>query len=295
MTQARLICHGGAGPWSDTLDAGKAVGMREATRIGWEVLQAGGSALDAVEKSVNYLEDFPLFDAGIGSHLNEDGMVELDALIVDGATHNFGAVAGVKRIRYPVSLARRILEETPQCFFVAEGAERVAQQFGIPLIPNELLITEAELLFHQQQFTETTSDTVGAVAIDQFGNLASATSTGGTPNKPAGRVGDSPCFGGGGFAHNQMGAAGCTGVGENIVRVLLAKYATDQMANGNNAQQAATISIDYINQFYDHSNAGIITVDRNGNIGAAHSTPKLALGWVDHDGEIQTSMQNGVL
>ena len=107
MTQARLICHGGAGPWSDTLDAGKAVGMREATRIGWEVLQAGGSALDAVEKSVNYLEDFPLFDAGIGSHLNEDGMVELDALIVDGATHNFGAVAGVKACPLPCQLGAK--------------------------------------------------------------------------------------------------------------------------------------------------------------------------------------------
>ena len=130
---------------------------------------------------------------------------------------------------------------------------------------------------------------MGAVAIDENGNVAAATSTSGLPFKPAGRVGDSPLLGSGGFAWNGVGAAGATGKGENIMRVLLSKYACDKMAEGQSAQEAAETAVSYIDNLFDDSMAGLIMVDANGNLGVAHSTPKIALGWVEN-GRFLTAM-----
>lgn len=291
MGKPAIIVHGGAGNWSDEEDAPKSEALKEAALTGWRILQAGGSALDAVEKATNILEDFPLFDAGIGSFLNQVGEIEMDALIVDGSKPDFGAVAGVKHVQYPISLARKVMTDTAHCFFVGSAADNLARQFGFPFRPNMFFITPAELARFQQNQAVSPTGTVGAVALDKLGNLASATSTGGTPNKIPGRVGDSPIFGAGGYALNGLGAASATGIGENIMRVLLSKYAVDSIPHGNTAQGAVTIAMTHINQFFEDSQAGVILVDAQGNIGAAHSTAKIAIGWVDEDGQAHARMQ----
>ena len=227
-----IMAHGGAWYWDDALDEIKQAGIEEAVTIGYAVLRQGGSALDAVERTVVALENNPIFDSGTGGYLNQDGIVELDALIVDGAKHDFAGVAGVTMIKNPVILARRIMEDTPYCFFIGDGANRIAQELGLSLVKNKELVTEAMRSFYQTRRTDGPSDTVGAVAIDSDGNTAAATSTSGSPYKPAGRVGDSPILGAGGYAENGVGATGATGQGENSMRVLLSKYTCDRMRAG---------------------------------------------------------------
>ena len=269
--------------------------MKEALAIGYAIVTKGGSALDAVEHTVMALEDNPLFDAGIGGYLNRDGVVQLDALIVDGANQNFAAAAGVSRVQNPISLARKIMEQTDHCFFVGEGADRMAEKLGIPLIDNELLITPAMVDFYRTQRTDGPADTVGAVAIDANGNVAAATSTSGSPYKPAGRVGDSPLLGAGGYALNGVGTAGATGLGENSMRVLLSKYTCDKLAEGLNAPEAAKAAMEYVESIFDNSMSGVIVIDRHGNPGAAHTTPKLALYWVDVSGAIRSATKVNAL
>ena len=208
MTGPKLIVHGGAAPWTRTEDHPDVlIGMRQAATAGWAVLNGGGTALDAVAAATVVLEDHPLFDAGTGSHLNDQGEVEMDALIADGSRRDFGAVAGVRHIQNPVKLARLVMTQTKHRFFIADGAEALAAEFGMPLIPNLSLVTEAELAFFRENLERTKDephpdieivggmDTVGAVALDVDGHIASATSTGGSPFKKQGRVGDVPIFG----------------------------------------------------------------------------------------------------
>lgn len=285
-----LILHGGAWTWDDGQDAPKAQALQEAARAGWHLLQQGASAIDAVEKAVNVLEDAPLFDAGTGSHLNAEGYVEMDAIIIDGTTHNFGAVAGVQRVRYPVSLARAVMERTPHNLFVGAGADALAKQLGIEIIPNVMLVTPQELENFLKQDTSGASDTVGAIALDMRGNVAAATSTGGTPLKMAGRVGDSPIFGAGGYADTRFGGASATGRGEHIMRVLLSKYAVDRIEAGASAQEAAEQAMAYMGGFFARTMAGIIVLDQQGRVGFAHSSPKIAVAWVDEGGQVQTRM-----
>lgn len=199
MTRPVILTHGGAGQWLESAFDSALSGMQQATAAGWAILSNGGSALDAVEKAVNLLEDHPVFDAGIGSFLNEMGEVEMDALIVDGAAITFGAVAAVRNVRYPISLARLVMTKTPHCFFVGDGADKLAVDLGMPRVPNLTFVTSDKFLAFQDRDSRTgeTLGTVGAVALDSHGNIASATSTGGTLNKAKGRVGDSPIFGAG--------------------------------------------------------------------------------------------------
>lgn len=288
----RIMAHGGAWDWDDALDAEKCAGLKEALAIGYEILRKGGTALDAVEQTVCSLEDNPIFDAGTGGYLNQDGVVQLDALIVDGKKRDFGAVGGVTRVKNPIVLARRIMEETPQCFFVGEGADKIAEKVGVPLIANDQLVTAAMRDFYLAQRTDGPADTVGAVAIDSTGNMAAATSTSGTPFKPAGRVGDSPLYGAGGYAENGIGAAGATGQGEQIMRLLLSKYCCDKIAEGLTAPEAAKATMKYVENVFQHSMAGVIVVDATGAFGAAHTTPKLAHGWVDDRGSIYAKMKS---
>ena len=294
MTVPRLIIHGGAWDWDDALDQPKSTAILEVLQIGWDILKNGGNALDAVEKAVNSLEDNPLFDAGTGSHLNADGVVEMDAIIIDASQRNFGAVGAVQRVRYPISLARKVLEETDQNFFVGAGADALASRLGMPLVPNISLVTEAEQANFFAGNTDGASDTVGAIAMDKDGKIAVATSTGGTPLKPAGRIGDSPLFGAGGYA-DEYGGAGATGKGENAMRVLLSKHVVDEIRHGKTAQSAADASMAYIESVIPNSMIGTIVIDKDGNLGAAHTAPKLACGWVDDEGNLRASMKGGVL
>ncbi len=294
-----IIVHGGAGDWDNESDHADAVqGVYDAVKIGWEILSSGGSALDAVEDGVKFLENHPLYDAGIGSHLNQLGRVEMDALFIDGKIHNYGAVAGVQHVQHPISLARHILEDGEHCFIVGDGADRLAVKLGFEVIPNISFVTNREWeRFRSERDKKEkakATGTVGVVAIDSQGNIASGTSTGGTPHKLDGRVGDTPLFGAGGYVENDFGGASATGVGENIMRVMLSHYAIQQLKAGLSAQEAATASAHYINSFFEDSQAGIILVDKQGRVGAAHTTQAMMIGWADEDGNLHASMGGGI-
>jgi beta-aspartyl-peptidase (threonine type) len=289
-----IIVHGGAWDIPQALHADHMAGCRAAAEAGWAVLAAGGSALDAVEAAVRVLEDHPVFDAGRGSHLNWDGAVELDAGIMDGCTLAAGAVASVKRIANPISLARAVLADGRHVFLVGEGAERFAERAGIALSdPTDMVVQRERDLWQarRQQDAATTeaatpadaalphaSDTVGAVAVDADGNVAVGNSTGGTFYKMPGRVGDTPIIGCGLYADNTMGAAACTGVGEQIMKTVLAKSTVDQIHWLSDPAAAATAAIAH----FEHrigGQGGVICASPDGRVGWAHSTPYLAYGY----------------
>jgi L-asparaginase / beta-aspartyl-peptidase len=289
--QPKLIVHGGAWVWPDERDSVLEAGLEAAIHAGWAILQAGGHALDAVEASVRVMEDLPQFNAGTGSLLNAAGIVEMDALIADGASLDFGAVAGVQRVRHPISLARRVLADTPHCFFAGPGADGLAMMLGEETVPNLALVSEAELRNFRERRSSEGGDTVGAVALDAVGNLVAGTSTGGTPHKMPGRVGDSPIFGSGGYADNALGAASATGKGEEILRVLLCRTAVEFIARGLDAQAAADAARDtVVRRLGADVNVGLILIDRRGGFGAIQTTPKMATAWVDADGRVRTCM-----
>jgi len=280
-------------------------GVREGLAAGWKVLQAGGAAIDAVEAAIVTLEEEPVLDAGIGSHLNRDGHVQLDAILMDGASLKSGAVAGVERIRNPIRLARLVLEQSEHMMLVGQGAEQFAREHGFPLCDPEELITEAARLDWQSMrkelraregAAERPSGTVGAVALDANGSLVAGTSTGGTRGKYPGRVGDSPLIGCGCYADAEAGGISCTGYGEGIMKVVMAKMAADLLRDPRvltphrKKRGAATIAQAVadacirILQHRAHATGGLILLDREGRPAAAFSTPRMAYGYVEADG-----------
>jgi len=262
-------------------------GVRHALAAGWRVLERGGPSVDAVEEAVVIMEDDETFDAGRGSFLNRDGKVQLDALIMDGATLRAGGVGCVERLRNPVRAARKILSESPHVYFVGEGAERFAAEHGVALCRNEDLIIPREVERLRAYQTQSSSggddlfapaishDTVGAVALDRDGNIAAATSTGGTLNKAPGRLGDSSLIGCGCYANNESAAASTTGWGEPIMKLVLAKWTADRIAAGNLPEWAAQESMNYLKERVN-GHGGIIVLDKHGHFGIAHNTPRMA-------------------
>jgi len=262
-------------------------GVRNAMAAGWHVLKHGGWAVDAVEEGVVVMEDDETFDAGRGSFLNRDGKVQLDALIMEGATLRAGGVGCVERLRNPVRAARKILSESPHVYFVAEGAERFAAEHGIELCKNEDLIIPREVArlreFQAHPVEQNpdlfapalSHDTVGAVALDDKGNIAAATSTGGTLNKAPGRLGDSSLIGCGCYADNKTAAASTTGWGEPIMKLVLAKWAADRVASGNLPEWVAAEAINYLKARVN-GHGGMILLDARGRFGIAHNTPRMA-------------------
>ena len=299
-----LIVHGGAWDIPDSAVPACKSGCERALAAGWRILQAGGSALDAIEAAVVILEDDPVFDAGYGSHLNLDGRVECDAIVMDGATLRAGAVATLQHIRNPVRLARKVLENCPHMMLAAEGAERFAHEQGIKLCAPEDLITDAEreawskckidkhaAAFHRGH----EQGTVGAVAIDRDGRLFAATSTGGTCCKLPGRVGDSPLIGCGCYADSEAGAVSCTGYGEAIMKIVMAKTAADILRGASGAPEtdtamAAARQAVHILASRTHATGGLILLDREGNSGWAFNTPRMAYGYVQTGGAIFTAV-----
>jgi L-asparaginase / beta-aspartyl-peptidase len=283
-----LLVHGGAWAIPDKDVEAHLKGVRAALAAGWRALAKGGSSLDAVEEAVAAMEDDEIFDAGRGSFLNRDGRVQLDALIMDGKTLRAGGMGCVERIKNPVRAARHVLEDSPHVYFVGEGAERFAEEHGVELIDNGELIIEREVLrlqqAREQEYLQTpgefcgpsmSHDTVGAVALDSSGNLAAATSTGGTLNKAPGRVGDSSLIGSGCYADNESGAASTTGWGEPMMKLVFAKHATDRVGIGLSPEQVAPESIAYLEKRLG-GRSGIILLDRQGRVGIAHNTPRMA-------------------
>ena len=284
-----LVVHGGAWAIPDEVVEDHRRGVRNALRAGWEVLASGGSALKAVEEAVVVMEDDEAFDAGRGSFLTADGRVQMDALIMDGATLRAGGVGCVERIRNAIRAARLILSESPHVYFVAQGAEHFVAGLGMELIDNRELVIDRErkrLAAAQVKaaagerdltFAGLGHDTVGAIALDGSGHLAAATSTGGTLNKSPGRVGDSSLIGCGCYADDQSAAVSCTGWGEPIMKLVLGKWATDRVASGSVPELAAREAIGYLNSRLN-GHGGMILLDGKGRYGIAHNTPRMAWG-----------------
>ena len=296
-TDPVLVVHGGAWAMPDNMVEAHLLGVRNALGAGWRVLERGGSALDAIEEAVVVMEDDETFDAGRGSFLNRDGKVQLDALIMEGATLRAGGVGCVERVRNPVRVARKILSESPHVYFVGEGAERFAAEHGVELCDNEELVIarEVERLKEYQTLQaeagsgksgsakdgndlfapEISHDTVGAVALDGDGNIAAATSTGGTLNKAPGRLGDSSLIGCGCYADNLSAAVSTTGWGEPIMKLVLAKWSADRVLAGNLPEWAAQEAMNYLKQRLN-GHGGIIVLNAQGQFGIAHNTPRMA-------------------
>jgi beta-aspartyl-peptidase (threonine type) len=301
-----LIVHGGAWDIPDEAVNACKAGCERALAAGWSILNQGGSALDAVEAAVVVLEDDPVFDAGFGSHLTLDGHAECDAIVMDGATLRAGSVAALRRIRNPIRLARQVLENCPHMMLVAEGAERFASKQGLELCAPEDLIAEAEhdawlkcrnskhAAAHHRGHEQ---GTVGAVALDSNGRLFAATSTGGTCCKLPGRVGDSPLIGCGCYADSEVGGVSCTGYGEAIMKVVLAKTAADFLRHPIGSDPDPSLSIlpkpstpdvaalaarEAMSLFAKrtHATGGLILLDRKGNPGFAFNTPRMAHAYV---------------
>lgn len=299
-----IIVHGGAWRIAEETHADHVEGARRAAEAAWRILEGGGSALDAVEAAVCLLEDDPTFDAGVGSVLNRAGDIELDAMIMDGARLTVGAVAAVRGIQNPIHLARLIMEDTDHSFLVGEGARRFAELKGMRLcaaaeltVPREIeRFRRLQQIPNYQLSAEFTPDavnpqgTVGAVARDAEGHIAAATSTGGVAYKMPGRVGDSPLVGSGAYADDRTAGASATGHGEAIMRVVLCKTATDAIAHGMSAQQAADYAIQTM---WERTGGfgGLIVLDRRGEFAFSYNTPHMTVAWVDADGTIRARIK----
>lgn len=283
MVKPIILVHGGAGDcWPE--DEGGALakaGCLRAALAGLAVLRAGKRALDAVTEAVRVLEDDPRFNAGYGAALTSQGTVELDASIMDGETLSAGAVTGVQHYANPVHLARAVMERTPHVFLAGAGAEALAQEVGLPRVDNAALVTpraRAQL----EAARSPAHGTVGAVALDERGHVAAATSTGGTTAKRPGRIGDSPLIGCGTYADDALGACSCTGLGEAIIRVTLARHALDLARAAPSADAAAWRAVQALAR--GRGTGGVILVTPSGGVGVAHDTPCMSHAWADGDG-----------
>ena len=300
-----IMVHGGAGALDNVKDEKTAIryldSIRRILEHGREVMSLGGSALQAVEACASLLEDDPIFNAGCGSVLNEQGKVEMDAAIMNGFDLNAGAVAAVSNIANPIQLARRVMTQSEHVMLISDGALEFAKHCDVKLTKDEYFFTEERV----QQFKEAQqankmmldhdeSDgasedqkygTIGAIARDPQGDLAAATSTGGIVNKRLGRVGDSPIIGSGVYADNETCAVSATGYGEDFMRTVISKTISDFIyMKGMNAEQATEAGIEYLSRKVK-GRGGVIVIDKEGNCSSGFTTKKMIHGWIENGGE----------
>ena len=292
MVSPTIIVHGGAGEWPKSKQAAGLSGVGEAATRGFKLLQQGKSSIKAVEAAVMEMEDNPVFNAGSGSTLNLVGQVEADAGIMDGKTRRGAGVALLRNTKNPISLARLVMEKTDHALLAGKSAERLGEAFGLPkanlklpervyqwkqakrdLAKGVLGGFSRNLKLIRSKGQNIVGDTVGALAIDQNGDLAAADSTGGVSLKLPGRIGDSPILGAGLYADNRIGAATATGIGEIAMRFVVSKSACDAMRSLT-AQQAASQTVNLVTKLAGRG-LGVVTLDRNGRYGVAHNTPHL--------------------
>jgi len=271
-----LILHGGAGTPAPDLRDAREQGLRCAFEAAWTILQQDGSAVDAVVRATIELENDPVFNAGVGSCLNQEGDVEMDASLMEGSTFRVGAVGAVRNLRNPILLAKTIMETERHVFLVSEGAERFARAQGFPVATRDELVTERQLRRWQAAQVAGEPGTVGAVALDKAGHLAAATSTGGIFNKPPGRVGDSAVIGAGTYADDTLGASSATGDGEVIIRTTLTRTAVELLRDGRDPTQAARIAIELLHR-RTGGEGGLILIDALGRVGYAYNTPVMSV------------------
>ena len=300
-----IMVHGGAGALDNVKDDKTAFryldSLRRILEHGRDVMELGGSALQAVEACASLLEDDPLFNAGCGSVLNENGKVEMDAAIMDGRDLSAGAVAAVDNIANPVQLARLVLSESEHVMLLSEGALRFAEHCGMALVPADYFYTPErveqlrqarlndKIMLDHDDSDENTEDrkygTIGAIARDPQGNLAAATSTGGIVNKRLGRVGDSPIIGAGVYADNETCAVSATGFGEDFMRTVIGKTIADFIyMKGMDAEQATVAGIEYLVRKVQ-GRGGVIVIDTDGNCASRFTTRKMIHGWIEKSGE----------
>jgi beta-aspartyl-peptidase (threonine type) len=289
MNGQALVVHGGAWTIPEEASAACEAGCRRALERGWAVLEKGGPALDACQQAIAALEDDPVFDAGTGAHLNRDGRVQLDAILMDGRTLKSGAVCAAERLRHPIEVARLVLDRSQHMMLAGPGAEQFATEMGVRLCnPSELVVArEVEAWYKLKHETDAGRGvfhgdqqlgTVGAVALDAAGNLAAGTSTGGTACKYPGRVGDSALVGCGCYADNRTGAISATGNGEAIMKVVLAKATSDLLALGMDAQAAADKAVGLLSE-RTQGKGGLIVLDSSGRVGFAFTTSHMAFAY----------------
>jgi beta-aspartyl-peptidase (threonine type) len=303
MTKERrpvIVVHGGAGTWQPERSQSGLEGVKRAAKRGFEILEKGKSAVDSVMEAVMVMEDDGAFNAGYGSSLNIEKNVEMEASIMDGKTLQAGATALLKDVKNPVRLARIVMDKTDHVLVVGEGAEKLANIF---CLERRNPITELRLKYYEQQKKTLFEgkfelsrlaglvkaypklfnlETVGAVALDKEGNVAAATSTGGFPLKLPGRIGDSPLIGCGTYADNQAGACSATGIGEIVIRLVLAKTVCNYMEIGKAAEEAVELGIELVNRrkLATYNHMGLISVDVHGGIGATHNSPNMCWAYI---------------
>lgn len=269
-----IIVHGGAHTIPPEKVEPHKVGCLRAVEAAAKLLAERGTCLDAVETAIRILEDDPVFNAGFGSMLNSAGEVEMDAAIMEGSELHAGAVAVIRGVRHPISVARQVMD-TPHALLSGRGARSFAEERGCELCPPEEMIDPAMRAEWAASKTMRGSDTVGAVALDLFGNFAAGTSTGGLMHKMPGRIGDSPLIGLGLYADNLAGGCALTGTGESIMRLALAHRIISSMCEGESADRAAEEAIAVMARRVG-GEAGCIVLDRQGGIGLAHNAQNLA-------------------
>lgn len=305
-----LVIHGGAGTITkNTMTPEMEVQYRSALEAslkkGYAVLQSGGSSLDAVEASIHILEDNPLFNAGKGAVFTHDGRNELDASIMDGKTLAAGAVAGVRTIRNPITLARAVMEKSEHVMMAGRGAEQFAAEAGVEMVDTAYFRTEGRWQGLQKALQEDSLKakldhsfvpgsghhdnkfgTVGCVALDKNGNLAAGTSTGGMTNKKFGRIGDSPVIGAGTYANNKTVAVSCTGWGEFYIRNVVAYDLSALMDyKGLSVAEAGKTVIKKVGDL--GGDGGLIALDKDGNMATPFNTEGMYRGSVTKDGKIE--------
>lgn len=309
-----LVIHGGAG----TIERGRMTAeqeqayrakLKEALQVGYDVIKQHGSALDAVEKTVNVLEDSPLFNAGKGAVFTHDGKNELDAAVMDGKTLSAGAVAGVTTLRNPISAARAVMEKSEHVLLAREGAEAFAKEVGLAIVDPSYFYTKERWDGLQRarqqdaakkQVNKATErlgggiqdykfGTVGCVALDDQGNLAAGTSTGGMTNKKFGRIGDSPIIGAGTYANNASVAVSCTGWGEFYIRNVVAYDIAALMEYKNlSVKEAAETSLAKVEK--GGGNGGLIALDKDGNMAMPFNTSGMYRGAVTAEGVVEVEI-----
>lgn len=296
-----LVIHGGAGvmdrsKMSEDAQLEYLSVLNKALNVGDSVLASGGTCLDAIEKTIVILEDSPLFNAGKGAVFTHEGIVELDASVMDGKSLQAGAIAGVRDIKNPIKVARKVMEKSEHVLLTGTGASQFAREQGFEPVDNSYFHTEKrykslqEILKKEREMsTGDKHGTVGCVALDKFGNIAAGTSTGGMMNKKYGRVGDSPIIGAGTYANNQTGAFSCTGHGEYYIRLGFSRDISALMEYRKlSLKKACQEEINKLTKL--GGTGGVIGIDRKGNIAMEFNTSGMFRGYVKSTGEREVAI-----
>jgi beta-aspartyl-peptidase (threonine type) len=299
-TPHAIAIHGGSGTITrEKMTPEKEQAYREALetalRTGDSVLAAGGSALDAVVATLVTMEDSPLFNAGKGAVFNSEGENELDASIMNGADLQAGAIAAVKHVKNPIKLARAVLEESPHVLLAGVSAEEFAREQGLELVDADYYFTERRWQSLQKAKAKEAEKTegggtVGAIALDRYGNLAAGTSTGGLTNKRWGRVGDSPIIGAGTYADNRSCGVSATGTGEYFIRLAVAHDISARMAYQGLTVQEAADAVIQTELTELGGTGGVVAMDHAGNVAFSFNTEGMYRGYIKQDGHPVTAM-----